>query len=196
MARKEVRYYFAFASPFAALADSRIDDLVAEAGAVLVPIPLVPPPTTSTPTGIAAQLQEWKFQYMYEDTERWARKLGLAWKPPQAARVDTTDATAGWYFAREKGKERPYRRAVFVARWSEGRDISDREVLTRCAEKAGLDAKEFLEALGTGRYHEEVPKAFELAAQDRVFGVPLFVVDGKRFWGNDRIDFLLEELRG
>ena len=31
--------------------------------------------------------------------------------------------------------------------------------------------------------------------EDRVFGVPLFVVDGQRFWGNDRLDFLLDALR-
>jgi 2-hydroxychromene-2-carboxylate isomerase len=31
--------------------------------------------------------------------------------------------------------------------------------------------------------------------EDGVFGVPLFVVDGERFWGNDRLDFLLETLK-
>ena len=46
------------------------------------------------------------------------------------------------------------------------------------------------------RYHDEVPKTLALARQERVFGVPIFVVEDKRFWGNDRIEFLLEELRG
>lgn len=29
----------------------------------------------------------------------------------------------------------------------------------------------------------------------KVFGVPIFIVDGQMFWGNDRIMFLEEYLR-
>ena len=194
MAHKQVKYYFAFQSPFAALADARIDGVVAQAGAELVPIPIVPPPTTP-PTGIAAQIAEFKMSYVLEDAERWARKLGVPWRPPAQRAVDATDASAGHYFARDKGKERGYRNAVFRARWSEGRDIGDREVLADCAVTAGMARAEFLEALSSKRYHDEVPKALMLCVQDRIFGVPIFVVDGARFWGNDRLDFLAEALR-
>src|SRR5205823_6127519 len=51
MARKRVKYFFAFVSPFAALADARIDDVVTGAGADLVPIPLVPPQIGGPLTG-------------------------------------------------------------------------------------------------------------------------------------------------
>jgi 2-hydroxychromene-2-carboxylate isomerase len=194
MSRKQVKYFFAFQSPFAALADSRIDDLVEKAGGELIGIPVVPPAPTP-PAGLAAQLQEFKLSYLLEDSTRWAKKLGLPWKPPSPGHIDTTDAAAGYYFAREQSKERAYRNAVFRARWSEGRDISDRVVLADCARQAGLDRKSFLAALDDARYRDEVPKALMLCMQERIFGVPIFVVNGKRFWGNDRIDFLLEELR-
>ena len=85
MAGKQVKYYFAFPSPFAALADSRIDDLIAQAGAELVPIPIVPPPA-DPPTGIAAQIAEFKLSYLLEDAERWAHKLGLPWHAPAQVR--------------------------------------------------------------------------------------------------------------
>lgn len=194
MASKQVKYYFAFPSPFAALADSRIDDLVAQAGAELVPIPIVPPPA-DPPTGIAAQIAEAKLSYLLEDAERWAHKLGVPWQAPAQVAVDSTDAAAGYYFAREKGKERGYRNAVFGARWGAGRNIGDREVLADCAAKAGLSRTEFLEALTTRRYHDEVPKALMMCLQDKIFGVPIFVVDGKRFWGNDRLEFLAAALK-
>ncbi|MFQ5667964.1 MAG: DsbA family protein, partial [Candidatus Binatia bacterium] len=108
MPRKQVQYFFAFQSPFAALADSRIDDLIAQAGAELLPIPIVPPPA-NPPTGVAAQIQEFKVSYLLEDAARWARKLGVAWHPPQQRTVDTTDAAAGYYVARDTGHERGYR---------------------------------------------------------------------------------------
>ncbi len=191
---RTVKYFCAFPSPFAALADTRIDDLVAQAGAVLEAIPLVPPPQPE-PSGLAAQIAEYKASYLLDDAGRWAKRLGVPWKPPQQRMVDTTDATAGYYYARAQGKERGYRNAVFRARWGEGRDISDHTVLAECAAKAGLAREAFLEALRTKQYHDEVPKALLRCIEDRVFGVPIFVVDGKRFWGNDRLDFLAEELR-
>ena len=194
MASKQVKYYFAFPSPFAALADSRIDDLIAQAGAELVPIPIVPPPA-DPPTGIAAQIAEAKLSYLLEDAERWALKLGVPWHAPAQVAVDSTDAVAGHYCARDKGKERGYRNAVFHARWGEGRNIGDREVLADCAVKAGLLRAEFLEALSSKRYHDEVPKALMLCLQDKIFGVPIFVVDGKRYWGNDRLDVLADALK-
>jgi 2-hydroxychromene-2-carboxylate isomerase len=198
MARRLVHYFFAFRSPFAALADTRIDDLVAGAGGELLPVPVVPPPQPS-PEGLGAMLQDFRRSYIFEDAARWARRLGLDWKleapAPGAPLADDTDACAGWYFAREAGRERAYRNGVFRARFAEGRDVASHEVLGDCAAAAGLDRAAFLEALRTRRLHDEVPKAIPLCVENRVFGVPFFVVDGQHFWGNDRIDFLLEALR-
>ena len=191
---RTVKYFFAFPSPFAALADTRIDDLVAKAGALLEPIPVVPPQMPA-PTGLAAQLAEFKLSYLLEDAGRWAKRLGVPWNPPEQRTVDSTDAAAGYYFSRAQAKERGYRNAVFRARWSEGRNIDDHAVLADCAVKADLSRDAFLDALRTKQYHDEVPKALMLCIEERIFGVPIFVVDGKRFWGNDRLDFLAEELR-
>lgn len=191
---RTVKYFFAFQSPFAALADSRIDDLVAKTGAVLEPSPVVPPPQPP-PTGVAAQLAEFKLSYLLEDAGRWAKKLGLPWKPPPLGPLDATDAAAGWFHARAQGEERGYRNAVFRARWGEGRDIADHAVLADCAAKAGLERDAFLESLRSKRHNDDVSAALLQCFQERVFGVPIFIVDGKRFWGNDRLDFLAEELR-
>jgi 2-hydroxychromene-2-carboxylate isomerase len=191
---KQMKYFFAFPSPFAALADARIDDLVAGAGGELEPIPVVPPPMPS-PEGLAATIQEFKISYALEDSERCARKLGLKWTEPPRG-VDATDASAGYYFAREQGCERAYRNAVFVAGWGAGGDISDRDVLKECARKAGLSAEDFMAALASGQYQERVMAALQLCVEERVFGVPTFVVKGKRFWGNDRLETAIEELKG
>jgi 2-hydroxychromene-2-carboxylate isomerase len=197
MARKVIRYYFGFGSPFSALADARIDALVEEAGAELDPIPVTAPPS-EPPQGFAAMLLENKRSYQYEDAARWARKLGLPWHsslPPQKP-VDALDASAGYYVAREKGAERAYRNGVFRAYWAEGRDIDDRDVLGDCARDAGLSRDDLLKGLDDPQYRDTLLARAMTGLEDRVFGVPLFVVDGERFWGNDRLDFLLDALQG
>ena len=197
MSKPRVEYFFSFSSPYAALADARIDALIEQAGAELVPIAVVPPPL-DPPEGLAATIWEFKRSYMAEDSARCAAALGLPWRfvwdstgPP-----DITAASAGWHYANAKGAERRYRNAAFRAGAQEGRDITDEEVLGDCAEEAGLDRAGFVEALRSRRYHDEVPKTLALCLERGVFGVPLFAVDGKRFWGHDRIEHLLAELRG
>jgi len=192
MAKKVVRYYFGFASPFGALADARIDELVGDAGAELDPVPVLAPPGEPL-EGFAATLHEFKNSYQYEDAARWARKLGLSWNPPDDRPV-TLDASVGYYVARESGVERAYRNRVFKARWSEGRDIDDRGVLAECAADVGLLTETFKRALDDRKYHDELSARGLAGMEDRVFGVPLFVVDGERFWGNDRLEFLSDFL--
>ncbi len=196
MAPKVVRYYFSFGSPFAALADARIDALAQEAGAELDPIPINAPPS-EPPEGLAATLLEHKRSYQYEDAARWARKLGLPWHssaPPEVP-IDAMDASLGYYVAREKNRERESRNGVFRALWAEGRDISDRDLLGDCARDAGLSRDDFLKGLDDERYRDALRSRAVAGLGDLVFGVPLFVVDGQRFWGNDRLEFLLDALR-
>ena len=107
-------------------------------GADLDPIPINAPPS-EPPEGFAATLDEYKRSYQYEDAERCARKLGLAWHssaPPQRP-VDAQEASIGYYLAREASAERAYRERVFRARWAEGRDISGRVPPPHGARPAG-----------------------------------------------------------
>ena len=196
MKPKVVRYYFGFSSPFAALADAQIDALVEEARADLDPIPIVGPPPEPA-TGIAETILDHKRSYQYEDAARWARKLGLPWhsSAPPGGPVDAMAASLGYYIAREKSREREYRSGVFRALWAEGRDIADRDVLGDCARGAGLSRGDFLKGLDDERYREAFWSRAAAGLEDRVFGVPLFIVDGQRFWGNDRLDFLRDALR-
>lgn len=193
MARKKVLYFFAFQSPYAALADFRIDPLIENSAVQLEPIPLVPPPA-DPPTGLAAQLQASKIEYMLEDCARWARRLCIPWAPPANRTLDARDAVAGYYYAREHGVERDYRNAVFRSRWCEGKNIDDLAVLADCAADCRLSPTDFLQALRSRLYHASIDDALGRALENKIFGVPTFVLGGERFWGNDRLDFLSEAI--
>lgn len=202
MGSTSVQYFFSFTSCFAALADARVDDLVAKAGAELEAFPIVLP-NADPPSGLAAQTGAFKITYLVEDAARWARELGIPWNPPESFLrqrwpgdrfIDGTNATAGWYFAHDRGSERAYRNAVFEACWCYGRDIAERGVLSECAKAARLSPSEFAGALDSGRFHERISLVFEHCLRHHIFGVPAFALDGERFWGNDRLDFLARAL--
>ena len=79
--------------------------------------------------------------------------------------------------------------------WAHGRDIGEIDVLAEIAEEIGLNSREFAAALDCTDYRAQLKKNAEEAADLGVIGVPTFVIGDQIFWGQDRIDFVLDELR-
>ena len=80
-------------------------------------------------------------------------------------------------------------------RWLEAGDIGQEETLAEVAERAGLARAEFLAALREARYEAALERSNEDARAEGVFGFPFFIYEGKRFWGNDRIEWLVREIK-
>ena len=56
--------------------------------------------------------------------------------------------------------------------------------------QSGAEYLAFSEGEGAGRFERCVDEGHE----DHIFGVPIFLVDGEAFWGNDRMILLEERL--
>jgi 2-hydroxychromene-2-carboxylate isomerase len=59
-----------------------------------------------------------------------------------------------------------------------------------------LDGVAFLDAVAEDSpYRQELEKINAEAEEDGVFGFPFFVYAGQKFWGNDRIEWLVRAIR-
>ena len=193
-----LRIYFAFRSPFSRLGLHK----VARAGlAERLPMRLIP---FSGPAGGAAFLDPLssppKLAYYMEDAPRMTERMGLPSVMPDPFDVSLTRADRAFVLAERAGKGLAFALAVSDARFGEGRDISNLDVLAACAEQAGLpgdlpkDAKSDKSTLETlGAWRQEIDG-------DMVFGVPFAVLEQggqkQKFWGQDRFDLLTEILTG
>ena len=93
--------------------------------------------------------------------------------------VNTFDAHRLLHWAGETGKQTALKLALFKAHFSDGRNVSDHEVLVEIASSVGLDEKRSRDLLGTGLYAEEV-RATEAEWQERfITGVPAFIFNKK-----------------
>jgi len=150
-----------------------------------------------------------KGSYHREDCARWAAHYGIEirflppgvfeeraakWAQSPLGREELPART--FYAAVGTGKEHQFDLALFRAAWVDGLDVNDEEVIRFAARAAGLDP----DVLMSRAMGEEAATAAReaLAAFDRdeIPGVPTWVVDGKRFWGKDRIDWLVREIEG
>ena len=80
--------------------------------------------------------------------------------------------------------------ALLRALWAEERDTSEAAVRIAIADENGYDGAA-LQAM-EGSTEVQAAYAAHTAEAERlgVFGAPTFVLDGERFWGQDRLDFV------
>ncbi len=194
-----LRFWFEFASPYSWLAAMRIDAEAERRGVSVAWQPFLLGPIFadrgwhSSPFALYTD----KGRYMWRDVERQAGKYGLPFRRPDrdpdgifpqngllAARLCLIGLGEGWGEA--------FARAVFTAAFSEGRDISQPDVLAPLIDTLGADAREALVAAETAANKALLRTAVDEARRLGIFGAPSFTVCGELFWGNDRLEDALD----
>ena len=96
--------------------------------------------------------------------------------------VRTHYALEGAAYAQDREPDRfdAYNEAVYRAFWEQSEDISDLDVLGRLAEGAGLDKIEFLSAVSSKAYYDEITRFDDDAYAADVTHVPTFLFRGER----------------
>ena len=189
--REPVKLYFDYKSPFAYLAMAPAFALPER---FAIELRWIPYRLRIKGKGERSVYSEWKARYSYMDARRWAnRRGGFKIMGPKKV-YDTTPALVGGLFAEREGFFPEYSIEAF-RRFFERRlelDVAD-EVAALVAECGGdADAyRAYLEGEGA----RALEASIEEAHADEIFGVPIFVVRGERFWGHDRLPLLEERLR-
>ncbi|MFB4202535.1 2-hydroxychromene-2-carboxylate isomerase [wastewater metagenome] len=185
----DLEIFFNFRSPYCYLASKRMFHLLDDFHVRLVWRPLggwhgrSPPERAKRKMPIARQ-----------DVRRFARRMGIPVNPPPTS-TDPTRAAAGSLLAEERGLLRAYTVETMRAEWAEGRDIGEPAVLRAVADRIGLDPEALIAAADDPARREHLDANWAVADERGAFGVPTFAVGDEIFWGQDRIDFVVEHLR-
>jgi len=188
MAPIDVTVFFNYRSPYCYLASKKLWTIEDDHGGRLTWKPLGGWVGRSPPD--RAKI---KVPLTRQDVARWARRMAIPFVPPPIS-TDPTRAAAGALLAIERGVIRPYTIAVMALEWGEGRDIGELDVLVAAGQAAGLDRNTLAAAVDDPARRATLDDNARAAEAAGAFGVPTFVIDDQLFWGQDRIDFVTEEL--
>jgi predicted DsbA family dithiol-disulfide isomerase len=86
-------------------------------------------------------------------------------------------------FAYDRGRDVPYKTAVYELMWTQERDIADVETLVAAAAPAGLDPAELREALGSGAYVQRALDAVNQARRIGIANTPTMILGKTRING-------------
>lgn len=124
------------------------------------------------------QSLSWSKQ-MHKQVADTAAAVGLTYNFDKAVIANSFDAHRLIQFAKTKGKGDEAEEKLFSAYFTEGKDMSDHEVLAAIGEEIGLNRQEVLQVLEGNSYTQQVNADINEAQQLGVTGVPFFVFNRK-----------------
>ena len=100
-----------------------------------------------------------------------------------------------YYAAIGTNREEDFDRALFQAAWIQGQDVNDEGVIRHTARSVGLNADHLLQRALDEEAEQAAQEALNTFDRDQIPGVPTWVVNEKRFWGKDRVEWMVQEVK-
>jgi 2-hydroxychromene-2-carboxylate isomerase len=193
--KKTVQFYFDYYSPYAYLANTLLPKKLfrVEYCPVSVAELMGLVQNVLTPKCPA------KFAYMLSDTARLARHYSVPlqlneqwWSALQSNTVSMRLYACGALAAQQLGHFEAYQNALFDAIWAHPRDVVSEEGRVALLLEAGVPAYDVWNLARSREMEAKLDERNAAAAAVGVFGVPFFIVDDEKFFGTDRLDFLIQ----
>ena len=133
-----------------------------------------------------------KLKHMISDCDLIAKKDRSSFFWNSKFPINSINIMRGYLFINNESKDL-YLNIIFDAYWKDNLDISNEETLKSLLEKCKIDPINFFEGIKSPNIKDQL-KSFTQAAHDKeIFGTPTFVINNKIFWGQDRLEFALDE---
>jgi 2-hydroxychromene-2-carboxylate isomerase len=197
MSELQIKFYFAYTSPFTYLAMGPAYELERSHRVTLrfIPYGVNIRQVYGGEVEARDERNRRKLRYLYLDARRLAAERGLIIRPPKKI-FSARFAFYGGMCAEDQGLFRPYADRVFERFWRRELEVEDPAALAAILSEIGADTSKFRRYIAD-EATEAKPRlkaCFAEAEGDQVFGVPTFVIEQERFWGYDRIDWVKRKL--
>jgi 2-hydroxychromene-2-carboxylate isomerase len=187
---KQIDFYFDFISPYTYLAYKKIQSLPKDIKINYKPILLG---GLHNLEGITAPaFIKPKLKHMMNDCLLISKKNNFDFKWNSKFPINSLNIMRG-YFSISSSNQAKYIGTLFDAYWRDDLDISKEEILTPLLEQCKIDKDIFFKKIKDHMIKEKLKDATKIAHEKEVFGAPTFIVNNKIFWGQDRLEFAMDE---
>ena len=140
----------------------------------------------------APAFNERKLKNMKNDCELVALKNDIEFIWNSKFPINTLNLMRGYILLEEKFKSKFFE-ICFDAYWKDDIDISQEKNIDKILKETGIDKNFFYRNIQNIEIKEKLKDLTNEAFDSDIFGAPTFVVNKKIFWGQDRLDYALDE---
>ena len=189
---KSIDFYFDFISPYSYLAYKKIKSLNDLNNYKIIYKPILLGGLHNLGGITAPAFNVRKMKNMKNDCELIAKKNKIIFKWNDKFPINSLYLMRGYLVLSEKLKEK-YFEVCFDNYWKENTDISIEENIHKILNLCSINKTDFFKNINDKKIKDQLKELTNLAFQKDIFGAPTFVVNNKIFWGQDRLEYALDE---
>ena len=186
---KEIDFYFDFISPYSYLAHQKIKSIK---NVNFNYKPVLVGGLHNLQGITAPAFIKPKLKHMISDCDLIAKKdkSNFIWNSNFP--INSLNIMRGYLFIDVENRDL-YLNVMFDAYWKDNLNISNEEIIKTLIKKNKIEPISFFDGIKDPKIKEELKNVTQEAHDKEIFGAPTFVVNNKIFWGQDRLEFALDE---
>ena len=187
-----VDFYFDFISPYSFLAYKKFKSLDKKNKIKVNYKPILLGGLHKLGGIVAPAFNKRKMKNMKNDCELVAKKNDIKFKWNDKFPINSLYLMRGYLIVDDNLKKKFFD-LCFDAYWKHNIDISNTENVKDILKNSSIDENIYFEKIQSSKVKDELKQLTNNAFEKDIFGAPTFVVNDKIFWGQDRLDYALDE---
>jgi len=191
---KKIEFYFDFASPTTFLAFYRLKEIAEKYNAEIDYKGVLLGGVFKATGNSSPVLVPAKARYMNIDLSRFAKRYDIDYALNPFFPINTLPLMRGYYAAKELGLGDKYMQETFDRMWKQKGNFSKPEALAELIKDLGIDEAEFANLVSSDSIKNQLKETTEELVKRGGYGVPTMFQGDEMYFGQDRLDFIEEEL--
>ena len=188
-----IDFYFDIISPYSYIAHKKIQKIKENQKIIFNYKPILLGGLHNLAGISAPAFNKYKIKNMQSDCELVSKKNHISFKWNLKFPINSLSIMRGYLSVEESQKE-DYLNIFFDAYWKDNLDLSSEKEISKLLENLKIDSKIFFDKIKQQSIKDTLKKFTNDAFEKEVFGAPTFIINNKIFWGQDRLEYALEEL--
>ena len=189
---KSIDFYFDFISPYSYLAYKKLSKLNIDSKIIINYKPILLGGLHNLEGISPPAFNKHKMINMKNDCELVALKNKIEFIWNSKFPINSLYLMRGYITVKNEIKK-VFLDSCFDAYWKKNLDIADEKNINEILQKVDLNINEFFENIQNPKIKDKLKEFTQEAFDKNIFGAPTFVVNDKIFWGQDRLDYALDE---
>ena len=191
---KPFDFYFDFISPYSFLAHKEIRKIENKEGCKIRYIPILLGGLHNLHGIKAPAFIPAKAKHMIKDCKLIAERNNIKFKFNSYFPIRSLNLMRGVLVAEEDNIKNYYIDNIFNTIWQDGLNMNDEIIIQKVLKNLNANPKTFALRSTSSLIKDSLRKKTTEAYEKGIFGAPTFVVNDKIFWGQDRLEYAIEEL--
>ena len=189
---KSIDFYFDFISPYSYLAHKKIQIIKKQKKINFRYMPVLVGGLHNLQGITAPAFIRSKLNHMISDCGLIAKRYNFNFIWNSKFPLNTLGIMRGYIFINSSFRDL-YLNTIFDAYWKNNLDITNKKVLISLLKKCKIDSGNFFDGISDQKIKNKLKNVTQEAHYKDIFGTPTFVVNDKIFWGQDRLEYVLDE---